>query len=73
MALACLVPACQFQAPDPDPAVALQDMINHVAAAHPAQIPGGAAPAPLVRPPALTRPSIDIGCSPAQWADFLKQ
>ena len=26
-----------------------------------------------MRAPAITRPSIDIGCSPAQWAEFLSQ
>ena len=26
-----------------------------------------------VRPPPLVRPTIDIGCSPAQWANFQKR
>ena len=26
-----------------------------------------------VRAPAIARPSVDIGCSPAQWAEFLGQ
>ena len=47
----------------------MQAIINHVAADHPDQIPR--AREPSLRPPALARPTIDIGCSPAQWADFL--
>ena len=46
-------------------------LVNHVAADHPAQIPR--AQEPSLRPPALLRPKVDIGCSPAQWADFLRQ
>ena len=42
----------------------MQAIINHVAADHPAQIPR--AREPSLRPPALIRPKIDIGCSPAQ-------
>ena len=68
---------CDFEAPDGlEPAMALQVIINHVALDHLAQIPGaraqGQQQAPI-RPPALIRPKIDIGCSPAQWADFLRQ
>ena len=69
-ALGCLVAACQFVPPDADPAVAMRAMVNHIAVAHPGQLP---AAQQLVRPPALSRPTVDIGCSPSQWADFLKQ
>ena len=72
MALACVIPACAFLAPaGAEPAVAMQHVINHVAIAHPAQIPRNRDP--TIRPPALVRPKIDIGCSPAQWADFIRQ
>ena len=72
MALACVLGDCLFQAPvGLVPAAAMQAIINHVAADHPAQIPR--AREPSLRPPALVRPKVDIGCSPAQWADFLRQ
>ena len=44
-------------------------MVNHEALEHPAQVPR--AREPSLRPPALVRPTINIGCSPAQWANFL--
>ena len=70
MALACMLQGCLFQAPaDLEPAAAIQAIINHVAAEHPAQIPRVREPS--LRPPALVRPTVDIGCSPAQWANFL--
>ena len=56
---------------DLEPAAAMQAIINHVAAEHLAQIPRVLEPS--LRPPALVRPKVDIGCSPAQWADFLRQ
>ena len=72
MALVCVVPACAFIPPAAaDPQAAVQAIIDHMADAHPAQIPRNRGPS--VHPPALTRPSIDIGCSPAQWSEFLSQ
>ena len=44
-------------------------IIDHVAQVHPDQIPR--AREQRVRPPPLVRLTVDIGCSPAQWADFL--
>ena len=65
MALACVVAECNFEAPDgAAPAVAMQAIIDHVAIVHPDQIPR--AQEPSIRPPALIRPTINIGCSPAQ-------
>ena len=49
--------------------MAMAAVINHVAQMHPDQIPRDRDN--RIRPPPLVRPSIDIGCSPAQWADFL--
>ena len=72
MALACVLGDCLFQAPGGLEAVAaMQAIINHVAADHPAQIPRACEPS--LKPPALVWPTVDIGCSPAQWADFLRQ
>ena len=69
MALACVIADCLFQAPvDAAPAAAMQAIIDHVALTHPDQIPRGRDQ--RIRPPPLVRPTIDIGCSPAQWADF---
>ena len=66
------VPACAFIPPAAaDPQASVQALIDHVADAHPAQIPRTRGPS--VRPPALSRPSIDIGCTPAQWSEFLSQ
>ena len=48
----------------------MQIIIDHVATVHPDQIPRGPREQ-RVRPPPLVRPTVDIGCSPAQWADFL--
>ena len=69
MALVCVIAECLFQAlMDATPAVAMQAIIDHVALAHPDQIPRGRDQ--RVRPPPLIRPTIDIGCWPAQWANF---
>ena len=69
MALACVIADCLFQAPvGAAPAAAMQAIIDHVALAHPDQIPRGRDQ--IICPPPLVRPTIDIGCSPAQWADF---
>ena len=58
-----------FEAPeDAAPAVAMAAVINYVAQMHPDQIPRDRDN--RIRPPPLVRPSIDIGCSPAQWARF---
>ena len=70
MALACVIADCLFQAPvGAAPAVAMQAIIDHVAQAHQDQIPRGRDQ--RIRPPTLVRPTSDIGCSPAQWANFL--
>ena len=69
MALACYLADCLFEAPvDAAPAVAMQAIIDHVAQVHPDQIPR--VRDQRIRPPPLVRPTIDIGCSLAQWADF---
>ena len=54
-----------------DPQQAAAALFVHTLAAH--SIPGQGAQRTGVRAPALIRPSIDIGCTPAQWADFLSQ
>ena len=70
MALACHLAGFMFKAPGgAAPAVAMAAVINHVAQMHPDQIPRDRDN--RIRLPPLVRPSIDIGCSPAQWADFL--
>ena len=70
MDLACHFGECLFMAPaEAAPAAAMQAIINHVALVHPDQIPR--ARDQRIRPPPLVRPSINIGCSPAQWANFL--
>ena len=74
MALVCVMLNCDYvPPPNADPAAAVQDLVDHVAGNHPAQINMNQQGAPRVRPPALSRPSIDIGCTPAQWAEFLYQ
>ena len=71
MDLACYFGGCLFMAPaNAAPAAAMQVIINHVTLVHPDQIPR-ARDQRIRPPPPLVRPSIDIGCSPAQWADFL--
>ena len=70
MAFACVLGGCLFQAlVDFEPTAAMQAIINHVATELPAQIPR--AREPSLRLPALICPTVDIGCSPAQWADLL--
>ena len=69
MALACIVPDCDYISPTAaKPAAAVQAFADHMAC-HPVQIPSTREPS--VRPPALSRPSIDLGCTSAQWYDFL--
>ena len=45
-------------------------IVNHVAMVHPDQLPNGARDNRMKLPP-LLHPTIDLGCSPAQWGDFL--
>ena len=69
MALACIVPDCGYISPAAEePAAAVQAFADHMAC-HPVQIPSTREPS--VRPPALSRPSIDLGCTTTQWSDFL--
>ena len=70
MALVCVVAACPFAPVDADPAAAMRAMVNHIALQHPGQLPAAQL---NVRPPTLVRPTIDIGCSPSQWADFIRE
>ena len=71
MALACHLVGCNFEAPGgANPAMAMAAIVNHVALVHPDQLPRDNRDN-RVKPPPLVRPSIDIGCSPAQWADFM--
>ena len=72
MAFECVIPACDFIPPPAvENAAALQAIIDHMAIVHPAQIPRTCDPA--VWPPALSRPTVDLGCTPAQWSVFLQQ
>ena len=71
MALACHLVGCNFVAPGgANPAMNMAAIVNHMALVHPDQLPYGARDN-QVKPPPLVRPSIDLGCSPAQWADFI--
>ena len=71
MALACHLVGCDFVAPGgANPAMDMAAIVNDVALVHPDELPYGARDN-RVKPPPLVRPSIDIGCSPAQWANFM--
>ena len=73
MALACHVAGCGFeQLGALDAATSIAAIVNHVAIAHPDQLPNGARDN-RVKPPPLVRPTIDLGCFPAQWSDFLRR
>ena len=77
MPVVCLHPGCgsfPAQPDEVDAQTAATALLVHTLTAH-----GGLGGPPQgargsgVRAPAITRPSIDIGCSPAQWAEFLGQ
>ena len=68
--LACVVAGCQFAPAEADPAANMRAMMGHIALQHPGQMPAAQI---NVRPPSLVRPTIDIGCSPSQWATFTKE
>ena len=71
MALACHIVGYDFEAPGAaDVAVNMATIVNHMAIVHPDQLPGGAQDN-RVKPPPLLPPTIDLGCSPAQWGNFL--
>ena len=72
MAFACMSGGCLFQAPvDFEPAAAMRAIINHLATEHPAITPRAREPG--LRPPALLHSTVDIGRSPAHWANLLSR
>ena len=74
MSITCPHPGCTSfpaQAAGTDAQTAAVALLTHTLTAHAA--PAQGARGSGVRAPAIARPSIDIGCSPAQWAEFLGQ
>ena len=70
-ALDCHIAGCGLVTPATgDAAASMAALINHVATVHPDQLPSGARDN-RVKPPPLVCPTIELGCFPAQWSDFM--
>ena len=61
----------EFTTPAPGTAAAAQVALLHVAAEHPEIMPAARTARDSRKPPPLERPTVELGCSPSQWAIFI--
>ena len=74
VAVECQVAGCGFATPDPGTAAAAQlALLHHVAADHPKIMRVTGAARDSCQPLPLERPTVDLGCSPTQWATFISR